>query len=134
MADRRNPYVMLGIPYGAPKDVANRAFVRRAKGQRRRRVSDVSTSTDLTNLTWALNQVSENTRDPRTALHVYRVPADPAAFEPDGEGVLRPGPELMGRTTDSSEGERVRLLEAARLEAVAALQAQISSDAVLPQR
>ena len=136
MAERGNPYVMLGIPYGAPKDVANRAFARKAKGQRQRqrRVSDESSSTGLTDLTWALNQVVENIRDSRTALHVYRVPADPSAFEPEGEGVLRPGPELMGRTTASAEGERVRLLDAARLEAVAALHAEISSGAALPHR
>lgn len=134
MADQRNPYVMLGIPYGSPKDVANRAFARRAKGQRRRRASDSGPVVDLTDLTWALNQVAENIRDPRTALHVYRVPADPGALDPVGEGVLRPGPELMGRTTGSSEAAWSRLLGAARAEALAVLHTEIASTAVLPPR
>ena len=81
MSDR-NPYVMLGVPFGSPRDVATRAFARKAKGQRRSRVSE--SKGELTDLTWALNQVSEAIRDPRTALDIYRVPADPNALEPTG--------------------------------------------------
>src|SRR6478609_9092426 len=110
---------MLGIPFGSPRDVATRAFARKAKGQRRRRASE--SKADLTDLTWALNQASEAIRDPRSALDVYRVPSAPAALEPLGEGVLRPGPELMPRTTASSDAEWARLLDAAREEAVAVL-------------
>ena len=128
----RNPYTMLGIPFGAPRDVATRAFARKAKGQRRARVN--SGGAQLTDLTWALNQVSEAIRDPRTALDVYRVPADPGALEPIGEGVLRPGAEPMPRTTASSEVEWSRLLEAAREEAVSVLHHEIASAATLPER
>ena len=131
MSDR-NPYVMLGIPYGAPRDVATRAFARRAKGQRRKRVDEDSAA--LTDLTWALNQVSENIRDPRTALSVYRVPADARALDPIGEGVLRPGPERMPRTTDTSSPAWARLLGAARAEAVATLHQQVATSASLPTR
>ena len=131
MADR-NPFVMLGIPYGAPRDVATRAFARKAKGQRRRRVGE--SNADLTDLTWALNQVSEAIRDPRTALDVYRVPADPGALDPLGKGVLRPGPEPMPRTTESSEGAWARLLDAAGEEAVALLHDEIRSTTRLPAR
>jgi hypothetical protein len=112
--------------------VATRAFARRAKGQRRTRASE--SKADLTDLTWALNQVSEAIRDPRTALDVYRVPADPAALEPIGEGVLRPGPETMSRTTGSSHAEWARLLDAARAEAVAVLHREIAAAATLPPR
>ena len=76
MSDR-NPYVMLGVPFGSPRDVATRAFARKAKGQRRSRSRVSESKSELTDLTWALNQVSEAIRDPRTALDVYRVPADP---------------------------------------------------------
>jgi hypothetical protein len=130
--NNRNPYVMLGIPYGSPRDVATRAFARKAKGQRRSRVGQPRA--DLTDLTWALNQVAENIRDPRTALGFYRVPADPSALEPVGDGVLRPGPERMPRTTRSSEREWDRLLEAARAEAVAVLYDSIAAATTLPQR
>lgn len=128
----RNPYVMLGIPYGSPRDVATRAFARKAKGQRRSRAS--AGKGELTDLTWALNQVSEALRDPRSALDVYRVPADIDALKPVGEGVLRPGPEAMPRTTASSDAEWARLLDAARAEAVAVLHEEIASTATLPQR
>ncbi|MGQ0631648.1 MAG: hypothetical protein ACT4P1_11430 [Sporichthyaceae bacterium] len=128
----RNPYVLLGIPYGSPRDLATRAFARKAKGQRRARVGE--SKEELTNLTWALNQVADNIRDPRTALHVYRVPADPGALDPIGDGVLRPGPEFMPRTTPSSDAEWARLLDAAREEAVAVLHEEIATSAVLPQR
>lgn len=132
MSDPRNPYVMLGIPFGSPRDVATRAFARRAKGRRRARVSE--SSTQLTDLTWALNQVSEVIREPRSALGIYRVPADPAALEPIGEGVLRPGPELMPRTTGSSDAAWARLLDAAREEAVAVLHDEIASTTTFPER
>lgn len=128
----RNPYVMLGIPFGSPRDVATRAFARKAKGKRRSRTAEAKA--DLTDLTWALNQASEAILDPRVALDVYRVPADPIALEPAGEGVLRPGPELMPRTTQSSDAEWARLLEAARAEAVAALHEEIASNAAFPER
>lgn len=130
IADMRNPYVMLGIPFGSPRDVATRAFARKAKGRRRQRAE----SSELTDLTWALNQVAENIRDPRTALHVYRVPADPGALEPVGEGVLRPGPEPMPRTTGDSDQEWKRLLDAAREEALVVLHQEIASSATLPHR
>lgn len=128
----RNPYVTLGIPFGSPKDVATRAFARKAKGQRRKRVN--GSDSGLTDLTWALNQASEAIRDPRTALNVYRIPANPEALDSSGEGVLRPGPELMSRTTASSTAEWARLLDATRAEAVAALQEEIASTATLPER
>jgi hypothetical protein len=123
---------MLGIPFGSPRDVATRAFARKAKGQRRRRASE--DKGELTDLTWALNQVAEAIRDPRTALHIFRVPADPAALEPIGEGVLRPGPEPMPRTTPSADAESARLLDAARAEAVAVLHEQVAAATTLPTR
>lgn len=134
MADTRNPYVILGIPYGANRDVATRAFARKAKGKRRTRGSDSAGTGELTNLTWALNQISEHIRDPRTAVDVYRIPADPSALEATGTGVLRPPAELMARTTASSDAEWARLLDAARDEAVAALHEEIANTAVLPTR
>jgi len=128
----RNPYVMLGIAFGAPRDVATRAFARKAKGRRRSKAS--GDSVELTDLTWALNQVSEAIRDPRTAVGVYRVPADPIALEPHGEGVLRPGPEYMPRSTVSSTAEWDRLLDTAREEAAAAFRNEIASSSTLPER
>lgn len=125
---------MLGIPFGSPRDVATRAFARKARGRRHDRASTKSGVTDLTQLTWALNQVEENIRDPRTALHLYRVPADPAALEPQASGILRPGPEPMPRVSPSSEAAWGRLLDAARGEALRMLHHQIAESASLPER
>lgn len=132
MDDGSNPYVMLGIPFGSARDVATRAFARKAKGRRHQRGPEASG--DLTELTWALNQVEENIRDPRTALHIYRVPADPGALEPRAEGVLRPGPELLPRTTESSQAAWGRLLDAAREEALSVVYHYIASTSALPLR
>lgn len=133
MADDRNPYVMLGIPFGAVRDVATRAFARRARGARRQR-GVAPGGVPLTELTWALNQVEENIRDPRTALHVYRVPADPWALEPRAEGVLRPGPERLPRQSGPSDESWARLLDAARVEALHQIHQHTASVAVLPAR
>lgn len=97
--DTRNPYVLLGIPFGASRDVANAAFARRAKRLRR----DPNGAQLLTDLTWALNQVDEVLRHPQLALDVYRVPADPSAFLPNGAGFLNPPPEKLQRRTRTSE-------------------------------
>lgn len=133
MTETRNAYAILGIPFGSSKDAATRAFARRAKGQRHQKVAAES-SRSLTELTWALNQVQENIREPETAVHVYRVPADSGALEPSGFGVLHPEPELMERTTGPSEEAWLQLLEGAREEALSFLHLQIRSTTTLPQR
>lgn len=128
--DLRNPYGILGLPFGASRDVASKAFARKARGMRRQ-----TGSTELlTQLTWALNQIEEAVKDPRTALHIYRVPADPGALEPDQPGLLRPPPEPMSRATPPSEADWTALLNAARLEAQRAILVEVASTSSLPPR
>lgn len=126
----RNPYVTLMIPFGASRDVATRAFARLSKGLRR----DPEASNKLTELTWSLNQVQDAVRDPRTAIHIYRVPADEGAFVPSGIGTLRPAPEPMARTTTESSDDLETLLDEVRGEAVRAAVADVVSAATLPPR
>lgn len=128
--DLRNPYGVLGLPFGASADEASRAFARRARGLRRQ----ANGTEALTQLTWALNQIQEAIKDPRTALHIYRVPADPAALEPQERGVLNPPPEGMERTTDSSDEDWAALLDAARKEAHQAVIADVAERSQLPTR
>lgn len=128
--DTRNPYGILGLPFGAGRDAATRAFARRARGLRRQ--SDAGDK--LTQLTWALNQIEEAIRDPHTALHIYRVPADPGSLDPDEWGVLNPAPERMGRTTGPSATDWSELVELARHEAKRALLFDLAAHAHLPQR
>jgi len=99
----RNPYLILGIPFGATRDEANRAFALRARGLRR----DPRREDELVELSWALNQIDEMITDPRKALGIYRIPADPGAFYPDATGVLRPAPERLDRRQPESSEARL---------------------------
>jgi hypothetical protein len=125
----RNPYVVLGVPFGSSSDSASAAFARRARGLRRKPDGQER----LRNLTWALNQVQEVLHQPHLALNIYRVPADPGALEPDGCGVLRPAPERMARGI-ASEGHVERLIRAAADDALCALREDIARLATLPPR
>lgn len=87
----RNPYVILGIPFGASRAQANVAFARKARSLRRGGDTD-----QLTDLTWALQRIDEAIRQPGTAMELYRIPADPRAFQGGGEGVLQPPAERFG--------------------------------------
>jgi hypothetical protein len=128
--DLRNPYGMLGLPFGAARETAARAFARKARGLRHR----PGNTEVLTQLTWALNQIEEAIKDPRTALHIYRVPADPGSLDPEQPGVLQPPPVRMERATPPSDDDRAALLELARCEAQRALQADVAATSALPTR
>lgn len=81
----RNPYLILGLEFGASREEANIAFARRSKGMHR----DPSKVDLLTDLTWALNQIDEAEGDPEHRIDLYRVPAVETG---EGSGVLRPPP------------------------------------------
>ncbi len=102
----RNPYVILGVPFGSPKSVANAAFARKAQALKR----DGGSLDQMTDLTWALQRVSVAIREPATAMELYRIPADPEAFQADGDGVLRPPPERLPPV----DGDRASALEGLR--------------------
>jgi hypothetical protein len=106
----RNPYVILGIPFGASREQANRAFARRARPLRR---LGAEGRAQLTDLTWALNQIDEAIRDPEEALWVYRIPADPAVLAPSGSGEFAPQPRPMGRRSGDSADSVAALQRAA---------------------
>lgn len=129
MSDKRNPYVLLGVPFGAAGDDAAAAFAKRARGLRR-----AANGTErLRDLTWALNQVQEFLRQPDLSLDVYRVPADAGALEPDGDGVLRPPPEPLPRRGDST-AHRGELLDVVAQEVLTAARLALASCASLPAR
>jgi hypothetical protein len=129
--ERRNPYVLLGVPYGSPRDVATAAFARRARHLRR----DPSREDELTSLTWALNQVSEELGDPTVVLHVYRVPADPAALEANlSPGLLNPPPVRLDRRTVASPDDQARALDEALASGVEMALAELIAAAPMPAR
>jgi hypothetical protein len=89
---QRNPYLILGIPFGASRQQANAAYVRKAR--QCRRLGEAGRD-QLTDLTWALNQIDEALLHPEASMEIYRIPADPDAFTVTGEGVLAPPPEQL---------------------------------------
>lgn len=127
---RRNPYVSLGVPFGADRDTATDAFALQARGLRH----STDDSELLRELTWALNQIDEILKEPHLALEVYRVPADPGALEADATGLLRPPPEPMDRSTDSSDRDVATVLNQARQEFIRHLRQEIADNTQLPQR
>jgi len=105
-----NPYVLLGIPFGASRELANVAFARKARPLKRQGEAGRE---GLVGLTSALNQIDEVLTEPDQVIDIYRVPADPEAFEGHGGGVFSPAPELLGRRQPVSEQAIVMLMSRA---------------------
>jgi hypothetical protein len=102
----RNPYTILGIPFGSSRAGANAAFARKAKALRR---GGPAAMDELTDLTWALHQIDEAIRHPAAAMELYRIPADPAVFRTSAEGVLRPPPEKLPARSGDHAGDQAEL-------------------------
>ena len=98
MVDRRNPYLVLGIPYGASRGEARRAAVLRT-----RELRDLSEPPySQADVTWALHQVEQVIDDASNAVEVYRVPASPGVLDaPSGRGLFHPEPKPMARRSES---------------------------------
>lgn len=78
-AESRNPYVILGVPFGVTADEARRALpavLRRVRG------GAVDLPYTMEDVTWALHQIELAQSDPHVAVDVYRIPAVPGATEP----------------------------------------------------
>jgi hypothetical protein len=104
MGERRSPYLILGLPYGASKDDAARAFARATR--RLRQHPDAPF--DLEDLNWALHAVEQRVEDPAISVDDYRMPGDASVYEvPPGSGILRPPIEpYPRRTAPSTSTER----------------------------
>lgn len=76
-ADRRSPYIVLGVRFGATKDEAQRAFARATRRVRR----DGDVPFDAEDLNWALHAIEQRIEDPATSIDDYRMPANPEAYE-----------------------------------------------------
>jgi hypothetical protein len=111
MSSRRNPYIVLGIDFGTPVDEAKKAFA--SASRRLRRHPDPPFS--MEDVTAAEREVQDVT-DPAGSIGIFRVPADPGAYEVDGSGELlslapRNFPRQTGTSAESSAHElNARLL------------------------
>lgn len=92
---KRNPYLLLGVPYGTRPDVAQHAFGRAADRVR----GSTDSAVTVEDLEWALREVQSTERDPLADMTLWRVPADPDVLAPVDTGVLNPAPAPLGRTT-----------------------------------
>jgi hypothetical protein len=86
----RNPYLILGVPFGTGRAEANAAFARRIKSLPADPAEAQSYKTDLT---WALQRIDAGSATPEAEMGYYRLPADPGAGVPDAPGVFAPPPE-----------------------------------------
>ena len=118
-ADRRSPYVTLGLPSNATVADARREFARRSEHLRRGNARGV----DAEELAWALAEIERHEAEPATRLDTYRIPIDTAALRPPvGSGILRPSPRPTSRQSGPTpEADREAVFDAARLDAARAL-------------
>jgi hypothetical protein len=111
--ERRNPYLVLGVPFGASRDEAVRAFARRTKFLRRKGPAGRDLHTDLTG---ALHAIETAPPDAPARMAPYRIPADPraAALTSDGlfgPGVFAPPPEVLDSPPDLGDLRRSAAFE-----------------------
>ena len=119
MDDRRNPYVILGIPYGASRGDARRAAARRSRELRTRQNAKFSTE----DVTWALHQVEQVIDDASSAVAVFRVPAASGILDaPAGRGLFHPPPVPLPRRSEPLSDEAVAQI---RSEATIAVSMQV---------
>jgi hypothetical protein len=108
MSTRRNPYIVLGIDFGTPVDEAKRAFA--SVSRRLRRHPDPPFT--MEDVTAAEHEVKELT-DPSGSTGIFRVPADPGAYELDGSGeLLALVPRNLPRRAGPSSASTAHDLEA----------------------
>ena len=81
--DRRNPYVMLGVPFGASERDARSGFSRATRRLRQNHDAEYSQE----DLTWALNQIEQLITHPEQALD-------------EAHGVFNPASHRTRRTTE----------------------------------
>lgn len=86
----RNPYLILGIPFGTGRAEANAAFARRIRSLP---ADPAEAQAHRTDLTWALQRIDAGPAAPAAELDHYRLPADPGCGAPEGAGVFAPPPE-----------------------------------------
>jgi len=113
---RRHPHVILGLPTGAERATAERAFATRSRMARRDPEFPFSTE----DLIWALDQIETAIDEPARATAVFRMPIDSRVLQvPIGHGLLRPAPQpLARRTAATSDGEIHALIAEARSDAL----------------
>src|ERR1700738_976141 len=121
-----SPYIVLGLPFGARPEAAREAY-EHLLAQPSRAWSDED-------LRGALEDIDGCGENPALRLDWYRVPIDPACFDPPpGEGLFRPPPvPLARRTGPAAPAERQALARQATTDAVHLVAAEVGATLGLP--
>jgi hypothetical protein len=104
----RNPYLILGVDFGASADDARHAFAHAA-----RRIRRQGGAWEIEDLNWALHEIETLEANPGDTVSLYRIPANPAVFEPAGEGLFKPPPARLRRRTQAGDPSALAELRAA---------------------
>ena len=125
--NRRNPYLILGVPYGSSSEIATRAFAKNTKRSKHEENYPYS----LEDLTWARNQIKAHLENPTSDLSTYRVPADPAALRPPQSlaGVNILVKVLERRTPAVTQQDLARVMEFIRTELAEEIIEKLAVDA-----
>lgn len=125
---QRNPYLILGVPFGTGRDEARRRFAMAAR--RLRRHADGPYSVE--DLTWALHEIETLEGRPDDAVDYFRVPANPAVFASEAPGLFRPPARPMSRRTVPQDRTALEALRrAASVEVLGAVLSTFSSEVVV---
>ncbi|MGW4210924.1 hypothetical protein ACWEIJ_23235 [Lentzea sp. NPDC004789] len=100
--DSPNPYLLLGVDYGADAATARRSFARAAR-RIRRAGGDAAVS--IEDLNRALHEIQQRDDDPADAVDQFRVPANPGVFQPGRTGMFAPAPRPLARRTEVGESD-----------------------------
>ena len=107
MSERRSPYLLLGVPFGASKEAASRAFAKATRRLKRM----TGAPYDLEDLNWALHAIEQRIEDPASSIDDYRLPANPSVYEiPGGDGILNPPIQPYKRRTPPTDPATVEAL------------------------
>lgn len=117
MTERRSPYLILGVPFGASKVSASRAFAKATRRLKRM----TGAPYDLEDLNWALHAIEQRIEDPASSIDDYRLPADPTVYEiPHGKGILNPPIQPYARRTAPTDAPTVETIRVQIVREVAA--------------
>lgn len=126
---RRSPYLMLGLNFGASKGEAAKAFARATR--RLRQMPDAPF--DIEDLNWALHAVEQRADDPASSIDDYRMPADADAYAiPAGHGLLNPRVTPLERRSPASSAADVEVVRSQIIADVAIAIAKEIEGAPLP--
>ncbi len=104
---RSSPYLILGVPFDAPRDEAARGFARAVK--RLRRMEDPPF--DLEDLNWAQHEIDHREGIADHSLDDFRVPADPTAYRLPSPRALTSQPATaLERRTEATDPRAVNEL------------------------